>query len=431
MSTEAATYSKIAADLPRLLRITGSTVLVISLSTFLFQDWMSVGDLERFLLLLAQTLVLASAGFGCIRFLGEPKGARTFLALAVAAVPVNFTVLAALLHSVWGSTAPVGSPPSLAMWQTGDALLLTTTAVGSLLGLAVVAAFGFLVLARRSAVRLTVLFLLGNALLLLPSREPVWVAILAVALMVLLGWQLAVAQAADAGLNTWEGGIARAVLLMPVGVLLGRNIWLYEPHMAVVTATAVVTFLLARQLGFLVAGSRGRGVLEAVSLLAATVAALGLADLLESTLFAGADAFINIASLSLSAFVYEISLRSSAAPAYRRLATGIATGGLLLSLIGFGSHWTALLCLTTGTGMVVGGIWLQQRSAFVAGVLSLLAGLSFEVIHVFAGFELGHWGALAAVGVTSVVLASLLERHGARLKALSDDWRQQFAAWEV
>ena len=89
------------ASVSEALRFLGAAVLLASMSIFLLQGWNEGNDISRYLLLLSQTGLLAASGFALSYGLKETKGARIFFGLALISIPANFTILSALLYSVF------------------------------------------------------------------------------------------------------------------------------------------------------------------------------------------------------------------------------------------------------------------------------------------------------------------------------------------
>ncbi|MBT8441752.1 MAG: hypothetical protein KJO76_05135, partial [Gammaproteobacteria bacterium] len=108
------------ATVSEALRILGAAVLLSSMSMFLLQGWNEGNDINRYLMLLAQTGLLAGAGFAMSHGLGEAKGARVFFGLALISIPANFTILGALLYSVIQWDGGLTTYPSFATWQIDD-----------------------------------------------------------------------------------------------------------------------------------------------------------------------------------------------------------------------------------------------------------------------------------------------------------------------
>jgi len=74
-------------SLSGLLRGLGGLVIIVAFVIFLFKGWRDGDELSRYLLLIGHSLILSLAGFASGHLLHEGKGARLFIALALAAVP--------------------------------------------------------------------------------------------------------------------------------------------------------------------------------------------------------------------------------------------------------------------------------------------------------------------------------------------------------
>lgn len=410
--------------LPRLLRGAGAAVVVAALSLFLFQQWGSGDDVRRYLLLLSQTLVLAGSGFACVRWLRETKGARTFLALAVAAVPVNFTILGALFHSHWFGTG--GALPEALAWQAADSTALLAAALISLPLLALISAFGFLVLARRSATTLTLLFLTVNALLLLPWRESAVIAGLVIASVGLLASGLRRLNR-DSSLRTLEGRVARAVLFAAPLILIGRNLWLHNVGDFLLLAMAAGAFLVLRSASNTLSANAWRKRLEALSLLPAVAAGAAVGALVavitsEPTLICAA------ATLTIALLSVEIGTRAAGGGAgYRLLAAVTAVGNSLQSLLLFAGPVAGFIALGVGLACIVLGYRARELPLLILGGIAALAGLGYELSGLVSYFDLGGWSGLAALGIGAIIGGSLLERHGPWLKSHGAIWASRFS----
>jgi hypothetical protein len=127
---------------------------------------------------------LTGAGLVCGLSIRESRGARTFLALVVASVPVHFAVLGGLLQSQFplDSTLTGNAPwnvdsPVTAVWLAGLGVMTLIPLTW----------LSMLTLVRPHARRLTLTFIAVNMALLLPVRDPGSVAWL-VALMSILAF---------------------------------------------------------------------------------------------------------------------------------------------------------------------------------------------------------------------------------------------------
>jgi len=412
-------------SLPSLLRAVGATVVVVAVSALLFQSWGKADDLQRYLMLLAHTVGLGALGFAVGHWLQEGKGARTLVMLAVASIPVNFTVLGALLYGQLGYLDPGANLPELARWQLGDLGSVLLTVGGSGLALALVALVGFRVLARRSTAQLTGLYLCLNAGLLVPTRETGLVSLLLVAMLMLTCWGVQRARVADTTLATPEGWIARLVQFIPVSIILGRQLWLYQADTFMLIAVSAAAFLVLRLIGQRLDDLPGwkRG-LEMLSLFPALGVAAGITLLVDKE-----SLFALSLSLPFAILCTEISLRSADGPVYRRMAAAsLALAGLIgMLVIGDTANSLASLVL----GLVVTGYAYASRQTllFFLGIMAFLGGLMLQLARIGDLVDFTHWGTLAAIGVLAIVAASVIERHGSRIWRRMDGWRQGLEGW--
>jgi hypothetical protein len=95
------------------------------------------------------------------------------------------------------------------------------------------------------------------------------------------------------------------------------------------------------------------------------------------------------ASLLAAGMIYEISLRASRDSTFYRVAACVVCGGVAITV----------------------------------------AGLADQVLHIFQYFDFNYWVAMATAGVIAIVLASLLESQGVRVKAWFSVYRKRYSHW--
>jgi hypothetical protein len=417
--------------LSSLLRGLGGLVVVAAFVVLLFQGWRDGDDLGRYFLLIGHTLVLTLAGFAAGHLLRESKGARLFIGLALAAVPVNFAFLGGISypHLTWDplqtsleSWRPLGNVQSLA---PGLALSLTGITVPLL---AISIWIGYLVMARRSAWALSGLYLLTNAALLVPSRNSGMISALLLGLGLLLAILVVRLRRRDPSLATPEGVFARAVLVLPLLVMGGRSIWFYAPSGLFFTTLALVGYLALRQaLHYVIDTPKWKATVEWGAVVMASISALfAFATLVEiDGLRDGIK--LPIAGALLSVLLYDLSTRSTPRVlAYRNASALTVLTALTANQFVVGGLPNALLCLLAGITVLGYGFVAKQRATFFAGLVTALFGMAFAGIDVFAGFTIGGWTGLVLLGVATILAGSLVERHGQRLGAVLIRWHRHF-----
>ena len=417
-------------SLSAVLRTTGSVVLMASLSVMLVRGWSNGSDLARFYTLLTYCGVLALSGVVLGRVVRENKGARTFLALALGAVSVSVTVLGALSYSLVNDAAT--GVPTFAAWVAPgpDSVLLAGTTAAVVLS--PIAYFGFAVFARRSAQRLTILFLCSNLLLLVLSRLPVVIGSIALALVVVNLYELAAARRRDSALATREGHLAAAIEFLPIAILLGRNFCLYAVDELLLTVSAMIVYVILRQCRYPGHGDTGFRVrlVHLARVPVALAVALGAAATVVAAGAVQATA-VPVFTLVLSTLFADLGFSAPAGSAlYTRAAAVTLAVGFMLNLCLWPSLAGALMAIVSGAAVVIYGFSAEQKTVFFAGGVALAAGLGHQVHDALREFDFTSWSGLACVGIGAIVVASILERHGPVLRRRIIAWRERFAEWD-
>ena len=415
--------------LPALLRTFGAMAVLFSLYSFFARGWEGSSDMLRYLMLLGHTGALAAIGLASGHFLKEGKGARLLLTLAMVSVVANFAILGAFIFSV-AFVGEMGSYPHYVAWTAADPQTAVFVTLGSLLLLLPVVRIGFLTLARGVSSRMTLLFLLGNAALLLPVRSPMMVTLLtvAMALMLLVWCGKSLRQSAE--VKTREGMAALALQFLPICVLIGRNLWLYSQEAMLYTVALFAAFIALRQLSLFLGEQSGlRNISEKLSLILAASTGVGVYNTLLVPAASGSLALVG-ATMVMAAMCYELSLRANRQSGwYRSVASVILVTGLGANLLIFGGLLASLLTIAVGLLMITLSYMMQQRGTLIGGVLLLLAGMGEQLIQTFQSFDMGYWAVLAVSGVLAIVIGSVIESRGGQIKSRLIAWKSSFSEW--
>lgn len=419
------------ANLPNILRILGTGVLLIAMYSFLVKGWQSGNDVFRYLMMLGHTGILAAIGLASGHWLKESKGARLLLTLALVSVPANFAILGAFIFS---QTIPVDLQhyPTYVAWSVDSLSTALLTSTGAMLVLVPVSLLGFMVLARRMSRTLTGLFLVSNAALLLPLRDPHWIALMVLALTVFcIAFTRKTSQQHIAA-KTQEGITALGLQFLPLAVLIGRSLWLYSADLLLLTVLAVTVFLLLRQVTkYLDADSQLRKATDALSLLPSLAVVPSLAGALFNIPVFPHMLAIPVAALVSALMIYDIASRNPKHGAgYRHFAAGIILTSLVANLVLYDGLMSAMASILVGLGVALLGYQQQQRSVFITGVLLFLTGLSYQVYELIHHFNLSSWIGLAVLGMFAIVLASTIESQGGKFKTHFERWKVAFKQWE-
>ena len=79
--------------------------------------------------------------------------------------------------------------------------------------------------------------------------------------------------------------------------------------------------------------------------------------------------------------------------------------------------------------MIAMSYTLKQRVMLLGGLLLFVVGLGNQFINLFEIFDFSYWIATAVMGVSAILLASLLESKGSSIKQTLITYKARYAEW--
>jgi hypothetical protein len=371
------------------LRSIGCLAFLGGACSFLVEGWTDEGVLGRALAWAAITLALTVLGILSVRRLRDAAGARIFLGLAAATIPAHFAQLGATTWAYWVQ----GTSGGLAV--AGAVVLVLLLGPPLCLGVSA--------LVRKRGFALTALLFGLSLPLVIPSRSGNFAAGVALAeLGLLVVLELRVFRH-DPVLATLEGIAARTLLAVPCAILILRNAF-YPPTPSwiavLMAAPGIVLLTLPR---ICTVGGVASRVLQVC----------GMAGVLGALCATGMDPRL----LGLSASVVALA-GTRVTDIGPKLLGRIAAAAFVATTGAIAICWSplyGLLALPVGALHVLSA---YERRSLPELVVTCLASLVALTVHLVALVRLpshGIWVAPAALGLALLWLASLFERHRAKL----------------
>lgn len=396
-------------SVPAILRFGGALILLTSATTFLFQNWDLWTDIQRYYGFLIYTVVLTATGFFCGVKLHEGKSARTLLAVVGAIIPVHFSQLGALLYSCLG--APLASYPEWLTWKapaTGTALFTVALGIAVLIPTALTV---FTALARPHARLLTAGLISGSAFLLLPIRDPVFICIIGM-VMLIGGMVLDRRLAVNTACRTGEGVMARAMLGLPLLILLGRSLHLYEfSFMVLSLALMTVAVFFFYLLPVSSQDDRTAAVYQYIGSIPACLSAMMLGLEVVSRYSPSDQYLVMLLHLPVALTLFGLSFVTRGDKnLYRFGAAFSAVSCTLMQVTFVGGLGTATAGLIIG---LVCGAYAYEKCYYTlcgAAVVLFLASIGSTLRYALEVFPLQPWMILGGIGIAAVVGAAYLER---------------------
>ncbi len=424
--------------LTKLLRHIGAIVLFAAAISFVLQGWLEWDSLVRYYAFLGFSLVLSLAGVFCGVSLKDDKGARTFMGVSAAIIPAHLTQLGALLYSLF--LKQPADVPQMFLYQAPSMFAALATLAVAAVFLVPIAYSGFAAMARAESKRLTLVFLLANAVLLIPTRDPGFIAIIAA--MTLGGTFVAdwFYFAPRTSLKNWEGRAVRSMMFVPFALLLGRNLFLYGISQLLTSIMfAAIAMIFFSVLPRLTESVPAKKAFEVLSLpfvgLAWILFAHGVCYHPNGVLYslvASSDSnmFIPIHILPIGIiYVLMASFTTESGATLRKLGAGIAILSSLAQLIVGASIAASFLCVLMGIITLVGAFIMEEKGLFYIGGIGLGAGILYNFRYALDLYSMSPWLTLAVTGVLVIILSSYLERYYGRVLGVVRGLRKQVDDW--
>lgn len=417
------------SDVQRLtqsLRTVGAISVVISGVVFMLQGLAEFTAYNRFLSFAAVTAVLALLGLFTGLKLREGQSARTFLGLAAAATPVLFSQLGAMLFSlVKGGEAQGHSLPSF--------LVVTAPSIGAVLGAGLATAallgpvlyVGFASFYRTRAQRLLRHLLFGCALLLIPTRDPNWIAIVILAqavLMFVLRERMRTTESSET-----ESMIAFSLPAIPTAILVGRELF-YDPHMIFGSSAFLWLASFAIVVAPLAKKPEVTDKIRRVAFGLAGAAWFCFATALMEwfTAISGADLMLSIYPSAMAVLLLDNSKRKSKPSVLKAMAFGLAIISPAATFIHGWGLATAASLLLLGLSVAALGFVRRNSPVFYNGIVTAGGGLLYFLDLGMRTFSNEPWLFLAIAGVAVILMASGLESQRANFGRWKIFWNEHF-----
>ena len=409
--------------LTQILRWVGALLLGSAALAFMIQGYGGMDSMGRYYSFLGFSGFLTVCGVIAVTKLADPKGARTFVGVASAILPVLFLQLGALIYSLTLSQKLQMSdyflyvaPSTASVIIAG--LISTIVFIG-------VAYTGFSSFIRNSAVPATVGYLALNTLILIPTRDPQYVALISIISIVIM---FLVDRKIKKNDNTWENKVTRAMLFAAPLLILIRScsLLVYVPSpLLFCLLFGLISFILFYTISSFSEKKSARICCQIVSLPFVFLSMVALSESLTTSY-----GFDYIIFLSFTLFSLTLILMSFFAHydgvIYRSLGILSGTFGVYYGFITFSEPTIAFYGIVFGIVVTVVSFIHQEKINFYGG--TLLTGLSavFFVSNAYYVVLLNPWASLAVLGVVIVFISSYIEKNTSVVLALIKRTRMQF-----
>ena len=386
------------------LRWSGSILIILSATSFMIQGNEGLLPAYRYWAALAFTTLLCGGGLTCAYLFKETKGARIFFGLGTAFLTVQVSQVGAMIYGYLNGQNAL--QPSYTWLQFMD-VSPTTIAIDFVLTgmlLLLVSYAGFSILARKHFKILLTVFVVGNAVFMLPIRDAYWIpAMLGALIVVLRKVEFRLHQ--DNIMKLPEGMAARAIIWLPAMTMMGRS--LLHP-MSFLLAIVMLGFVAVCALHDVKRYAQSRFVIYICQWIG-TAAALATWLVLADQLPVGSIDVLTVYILPLSAILFVLSDRVDFHARLYRLAASLTAFYITYNAMVEHHFLAPVFSLATGIALSIAGLKYREKVPFFVGNVCFAGGLLFYCRYAIELYEAAPWVSSIALGLVVLLLASYLE----------------------
>jgi hypothetical protein len=404
--------NKAFGSLPAILRYMGAFTLIGAALTFMLQRWPEIDNHQmRYFSFLGFTLLLTLCGFFCGIRIKEDKGARTFLGLSAAIIPVHFAQLGALLFSLFAD--PNYHYPLYLTWKANSALEAVVTVLIGVTAVSAASCVAFNVLTRKVAYQVTAAYILLNSFLLLPFRGADAVAVMILSLGVITFITERYLAGKYTAMQTREGYFSRLMLATPLIFLVGRSVTLYSVSAVVISSIlAVAAAFLFLFMPKVVDSKKLALFYEKASCVPSFLACLiFVADLLNGTYHGSNYFLISFSVLYAGILFLKSSYSLNGGIFFKKLAVIILLSCFSLQAISYETWYYSLMCIILSVITVSFAHVIKDKYIGLASLLTFASGLIHYLSYALDLYKYSPWLSLAVTGTLTVLLSSYVERN--------------------
>ena len=412
------------AKITSYLRWVGSLLIILSAISFMLQGYSEISASYRYWVSLGLTLLLCGGGLVCAYLFNETKGARIFFGLGTAFLSVQVSQVGAMIYAyVQGENALQPAFTSLQFSHVSPSIIAIDLVLTGLL-LVLISYASYSILARKHLKTLLFSSLAANAVLILPIRDAQLTPFIIAALFIFIR-RIEHGLHNDKSMQLFEGLAARALLSLPLWIIIGRSLLhpasslLVTVILGIVIAYCIYDIKRYTSTGAIVYICQWIGTFAAIAIW--INASLEYGDLTNS-LFILPVGFI-LFSLS-SQVTYHSRL-------YRFVSSFIIIGLNFEAMVNQqeATFIAPIISIASGIFLTVYGMKYREKIAFFCGNICVAGGVLFYWEYAVNLYSNTPWISSIVLGLFVILLASYIENKEQHIKAKTRYYFNELKNW--
>jgi len=418
------TEANITTKITTYLRWIGSLLIVFSAISFMLQGHEEILPAYRYWIGLGLTLLLCGGGLVCAYLFNETKGARIFFGLGAAFLPVQVSQVSGMIYGYWHGQAAL--QPQYNWLQFMDispaVIALDFVITGALLLLVSYACYSML--ARKHLKTLLWASVAGNIMLMLPIRDASIIPFMIAGLFMLLR-SVEHRLHNDSSMRLSEGMAARALMSLPLWIIVGRSLlhpvsfMLGLVVLAIIVVYCIYDIKRYTQTAFFIYTAQWLGTFAAMAI---WVMVLGQV---------GADFSNNFSTLMpIAIILFVLSNRADYHARLYRFISSVMT--LLLSYGAMVDQQTLAPVFTIAAGLLltVAGMKYREKFPLIIGNICVAGGFLFYWEYAVNLYSNTPWISSIILGLVVILLASYIENRNKQIVEKSRYYFNELKSWK-
>ena len=258
-------------------------------------------------------------------------------------------------------------------------------------------------------------------MLLIPVRDTLYVSLIAGATILLSLAFVTKLVNKNKLLRTAEGKFARILLFIAPIIMLVRSLWLYQADDLIYTIIAFTGFMTLRHCSLqLDIESRVRKLMEFISIPTAFFVAVPATELIDKLL--PFEFALPVFAIIFSAHMFDMAKRAHNYKHGALIMAGlIISMSFMLHLAIYESLLNGMICVLAGLTVMAIGYISKSRVITLSGFITTAVAVGYNLFHIYAMIDFLSWTGLAAIGISAIIIGSIIERHGVAIKLRIDN----------
>lgn len=412
------------AKITNYLRWVGSLLIIFSAISFMLQGYSEISAAYRYWVGLGLTLLLCGGGIVCAYLFNETKGARIFFGLGTAFLSVQVSQVSAMIYAyLHGDSALQPAFISLQFSHVNPSIIAIDLIVTGLL-LLMISYASYSILARKHLKPLLKASFVANTVLMLPVRDVQFIPVVIAGLFVFIR-HVEHGLHNDLSMQLFEGLAARALLSLPLWIIIGRS--LFHP-----SSTLLVTVILGIVIVYCIYDIKRYTASAAIIYFCQWIGTFASIAIWMNVSIDYGDIANPLFILPLGVILFSLSAQVTYHAWLYRFLSSLVIVGLNFSSLTDQSDMTFVApaaAVASGIFLTVYGMKYREKIVFICGNISVASGVLFYWEYAVNLYSNTPWVSSIILGLCVILLASYIENKEQQIKSKTRYYFNELKSW--